>query len=101
MRVQRGFSARLRVSVSAVPDANPQAGRPKFAPTRPHGGYNRDSGMIRSPVMDPGMAISLTCSCGARLEIDDKFAGQAIPCPDCQQPLNTAAATPVPPDRPV
>jgi hypothetical protein len=47
------------------------------------------------------MAISLTCSCGARLEIDDKFAGKVIPCPDCQQPLNTAAATPVAPDLPV
>ncbi len=47
------------------------------------------------------MAISLTCSCGARLEIDDKFAGQAIPCPDCQRPLNTAAGTPEPPDLPV
>jgi hypothetical protein len=35
------------------------------------------------------MAISVTCSCGARLEIDDKFAGKAIPCPDCQRPLNT------------
>ena len=39
------------------------------------------------------MAISLTCSCGARLEIDDKFAGQVIPCPDCQQPLQTATAS--------
>src|SRR6516162_804751 len=35
------------------------------------------------------MAISLTCSCGARLEIDDKFAGQVIPCPDCNKPLST------------
>ena len=38
------------------------------------------------------MAISVTCSCGARLELDDKFAGKAIPCPDCQQPLNTKIA---------
>jgi hypothetical protein len=38
------------------------------------------------------MAISVTCSCGARLELDDKFAGKAIPCPDCQQPLNTQVA---------
>jgi hypothetical protein len=38
------------------------------------------------------MAISVTCSCGARLELDDKFAGKAIPCPDCQQPLNTKVA---------
>jgi hypothetical protein len=35
------------------------------------------------------MSISLTCTCGARLEIDDKFAGQIVPCPDCQKPLNT------------
>lgn len=33
------------------------------------------------------MAISLTCECGARLEIDDNFAGQAISCPDCSRPL--------------
>jgi hypothetical protein len=33
------------------------------------------------------MPFSLTCTCGARLEIDDKFAGQAIICPDCQKPL--------------
>ena len=46
------------------------------------------------------MAISLTCTCGARLEIDDKFAGQVIPCPDCQRPLNTTAGTPAPPDLP-
>jgi Domain of unknown function (DUF4190) len=48
------------------------------------------------------MAISVTCTCGARLELDEKFAGQAISCPDCQRPLNTR--TPVveaPPDRPV
>jgi hypothetical protein len=38
------------------------------------------------------MAISVTCSCGARLELDDKFAGKAIPCPDCQLPLNTKIA---------
>ncbi len=44
------------------------------------------------------MPISLTCSCGARLEIDDKFAGQVIPCPDCQKPLNT---TPEPAERDV
>jgi hypothetical protein len=42
------------------------------------------------------MVISLTCSCGARLEIDEKFAGQVIPCPDCQRPLNTAPAEAAP-----
>jgi hypothetical protein len=34
------------------------------------------------------MAVSLTCGCGARLEIDDKFAGQTVHCPDCQRPLS-------------
>lgn len=33
------------------------------------------------------MAISLTCECGARLDIDDTFAGQTISCPDCARPL--------------
>jgi hypothetical protein len=33
------------------------------------------------------MTLSLTCSCGARLEIDDKFAGQTLRCPDCEQSL--------------
>jgi hypothetical protein len=33
------------------------------------------------------MTISLTCACGALLEIDDKFAGQTISCPDCQRKL--------------
>ncbi len=40
------------------------------------------------------MPISLTCSCGARLEIDDKFAGQKIACPDCNRPI---LAEPPPP----
>jgi hypothetical protein len=33
------------------------------------------------------MTISLTCACGARLEIDETFAGQTINCPDCQRPI--------------
>jgi hypothetical protein len=33
------------------------------------------------------MSLSLTCACGARLEVDDKFAGQVITCPDCNRPL--------------
>ena len=41
------------------------------------------------------MTLALTCTCGARLEIDEKFAGQTIACPDCNRPLATApAATP-------
>jgi hypothetical protein len=41
------------------------------------------------------MPIAVTCSCGARLEIDDKFAGQSIPCPDCHKPI--LAQPPLPP----
>lgn len=43
------------------------------------------------------MPISLTCACGAKLEIDDAFAGKVIPCPDCQRPLTTVPAPPPPP----
>jgi hypothetical protein len=39
------------------------------------------------------MPFALTCECGARLEIDDKFAGQIINCPDCQRALQTPTAT--------
>src|SRR5262249_37647746 len=46
------------------------------------------------------MAISLTCSCGARLEIDDTFAGKTIPCPDCQRPLTTPTAAPAAAEEP-
>ncbi len=38
------------------------------------------------------MSISLTCTCGALLEIDESFLGKTIPCPDCQRPLSTQAA---------
>src|SRR5687768_14358678 len=40
------------------------------------------------------MPIALTCSCGAKLEIDDAFAGKTIPCPDCQRPLSTMVTNP-------
>jgi hypothetical protein len=40
------------------------------------------------------MPIALTCACGARLEIDDTFAGQSVNCPDCQRPLQTPALAP-------
>lgn len=33
------------------------------------------------------MPIALNCACGVHLEIDDKFAGKTIPCPDCARPL--------------
>lgn len=39
------------------------------------------------------MSLSLSCTCGARLEVDDKFAGQTITCPDCNKPI----LAPVPP----
>jgi hypothetical protein len=32
--------------------------------------------------------ISITCACKSRLEVDEKFAGQTITCPDCQKPLS-------------
>jgi hypothetical protein len=35
------------------------------------------------------MAISLQCVCGAKLDIDDRFLGQKIPCPDCNRLLDT------------
>jgi hypothetical protein len=40
------------------------------------------------------MPLSITCACGARLEFDDRFAGQAIPCPDCQAPLHLPTPEP-------
>ncbi|MSQ95712.1 MAG: DUF4190 domain-containing protein [Gemmataceae bacterium] len=47
------------------------------------------------------MPISVTCQCGARLEIDEKFLGKEIQCPDCQRPLPTKAPpTPPPLDLP-
>ncbi len=42
------------------------------------------------------MTLSLTCLCGARLDIDEKFAGQTIHCPDCNRPLATAPPPPAP-----
>jgi hypothetical protein len=35
------------------------------------------------------MALSLSCSCGARFEVDDTFAGQVVSCPECQRSLKT------------
>src|SRR5262245_38061771 len=50
------------------------------------------------------MPISVTCQCGAKLEIDEKFLGKEIPCPDCNRPLPTkppvAAVAPPPLDLP-
>jgi hypothetical protein len=38
------------------------------------------------------MPIALTCDCGARFELDDGLAGKQVPCPGCQQPLETPSA---------
>ncbi len=43
------------------------------------------------------MPISVTCECGSHLEIDEKFLGKEIPCPDCQRPLPTKAPPKPPP----
>src|SRR6516164_7782191 len=43
------------------------------------------------------MPISVTCQCGARLEIDEKFLGKEVLCPDCQRPLPTKAPVVPPP----
>src|SRR5262245_23364569 len=42
------------------------------------------------------MSISLTCTCGAFLEVDDRFAGQMIQCPDCGRPLQAAPGEKLP-----
>ena len=47
------------------------------------------------------MPLSVTCQCGARLEIDEKFLGKVVPCPDCNRPLPTSPPpTPPPLDLP-
>ncbi|MCI0462968.1 MAG: DUF4190 domain-containing protein [Gemmataceae bacterium] len=40
------------------------------------------------------MTISLICRCGARLEVDETFAGRAINCPDCQRALTVRKPEP-------
>src|SRR5262245_34612351 len=37
------------------------------------------------------MALSLSCPCGARFEVEETFAGQAVACPDCQRSLRAPA----------
>jgi len=43
------------------------------------------------------MALSLTCDCGARFDVEDTLAGQEVSCPECRQPLKAPAlqASPV------
>lgn len=43
------------------------------------------------------MPLSVTCQCGSRLDIDEKFLGKEILCPDCQRPLPTKAPVAPPP----
>jgi hypothetical protein len=37
------------------------------------------------------MTLAIDCLCGAHLEIDDKFAGQTIQCPDCRRDIQAPA----------
>jgi hypothetical protein len=43
------------------------------------------------------MALSLTCACGARFELEDTLAGQEVTCPECQQVLKAPALPALPP----
>jgi hypothetical protein len=40
------------------------------------------------------MALSLSCPCGARFEVEETFAGQTVTCPECQQPLQATQSSP-------
>ncbi len=42
------------------------------------------------------MSLSVTCQCGAKLELDDAFVGKDVPCPDCSRPLATKLPVPQP-----
>src|SRR5438067_12408526 len=50
-----------------------------------------------TPRVDVSMPIAVTCECGSRLEIDEKFLGKEILCPDCQRPLPTKPPPAPPP----
>ena len=39
------------------------------------------------------MTLAINCTCGAHLELDDRFAGQTIACPDCKKPLQAPSLT--------
>jgi hypothetical protein len=45
------------------------------------------------------MTIAITCTCSARLEVDERFAGKTVTCPDCQKPLDVPAPARVPARR--
>src|SRR5262245_57704151 len=38
------------------------------------------------------MALSLSCACGARFEVEETLAGQAVTCPDCREPVQAPQA---------
>lgn len=38
------------------------------------------------------MPLSLSCPCGARFEVEETFAGTAVACPECQQPVTAPRA---------
>src|SRR5271154_1100276 len=42
------------------------------------------------------MSLSLDCACGARFEVEDTFAGQAVSCPECQQQVQAPSGPAVP-----
>jgi hypothetical protein len=42
------------------------------------------------------MALSLTCDCGARFDVEDTLAGQEVSCPECGQPLKAPALQALP-----
>lgn len=52
-----------------------------------------------SRATNDSMAIRIQCSCGARLEFDEAFAGRTIPCPDCSSPLAVTASVSQEPER--
>ena len=46
------------------------------------------------------MPIALKCQCGKQLNVRDEFAGKAVKCPACNQPLRVPAAGQAAPARP-
>jgi hypothetical protein len=39
------------------------------------------------------MALSLSCPCGARFEVEESLARQTVSCPECQRPVQAPAVT--------
>ncbi len=39
------------------------------------------------------MSLALSCSCGARFEVEETFAGQTVSCPDCQSAVQAPILT--------